>query len=127
MATNKKIYLLKNSLKDRLVNDKFMLVSFILTLLLNIILWGFLFWRVRPTEYPIYLHYNIYFGIDLIGAWYQIYIIPLSGLAVFLINFMISLIIYNKEKIISYFLMITALLSQLFLILSALFIIYLNL
>ena len=126
MATNF-TYRLKKTFQECLIADKFMLISFLISLFLNLALWAFLFWRIRPQEEPIYLHYNIYFGIDLIGPWYQIYLIPLSGLIFLLINLVISLIIYNKEKVISYFLMVTAIICQIFLALAAFSIIYINL
>ena len=120
-------YRLKNTFSECLIADKFMLITFIISLIANIALWGFLFWRIRPQVEPIYLHYNIYFGIDLIGPWYKIYLIPLSGLIFLIINLIISLLIYKKEKVISYFLMSTVIICQVFLALGAFSIIYINL
>lgn len=120
-------YRLKKSFQDCFIADKFMLTSFLLSFFLNFALWGFLFWRIRPQEEPLYLHYNIYFGIDLIGPWYQIYYIPLSGLAFILVNMLISLMLYRKEMVISYFLMAAAVLCQFFLALGAFSVIYINL
>ena len=45
--------------------------------------WGILFYFIRPRETPLILHYNVYFGVDLIGTWWQAYI--LQGVATFLL------------------------------------------
>ncbi|MBU0597856.1 hypothetical protein KKF61_02565 [Patescibacteria group bacterium] len=58
--------------------------------------------KVKPQEDPIFLHYNIYFGVDLIGNWYLIFLMPAIGLACFFINLVFSYIIYKRSKIISY-------------------------
>lgn len=39
------------------------------------LLWYF----IRPSEMPLVLHYNVYFGVDLLGTWWQAYILPLLG------------------------------------------------
>ncbi|MDD4995649.1 MAG: hypothetical protein PHW53_04285 [Patescibacteria group bacterium] len=49
------------------------------------------------------LHYNIYFGIDLIGAWYKIFAIPGAGTVFFIVNCVLAAIFYKKEKVLSYF------------------------
>jgi len=86
----------------------------------------FVFWKIHPQEEPIYLHYNIYFGINLIGPYFEIYYLPLSGLVIFLVNFLLSAIIYNKEKIIVNFLFITNVLVQFSLWIATTLIILLN-
>jgi len=68
---------------------------------------------VEPTTNPVSLHYNIYFGIDLIGEWYKIYLLPASGLVVLIINWIISLILHNKSKVLSYFTLSLTLFLQL--------------
>lgn len=50
------------------------------------------------------LHYNIYFGIDLIGNWYRIFIVPSVGLIFFIINMALIVLLYKREKFLSYFL-----------------------
>lgn len=110
-----------------LIRDRVVLISFILSFLLNLFIWLFLYFKIKPSPNPIFLHYNIYFGVDLIGPWWRIYLLPLTGILALFINFIISAIIYDKEKILSYFLMIIAGFLQVFLILSAIFIVGQNL
>lgn len=58
------------------------------------------------------LHYTIYFGIDLIGNKIKLFLYPLFGLLIIMINVVISLII-KKEPLIRYFLLCTALGAEL--------------
>ena len=103
--------------------DKFNVIGLIIILILNLIIWAILYFNIEPTIDPIPLHYNIYFGIDLIGQWYQIFYLPASGLIIYFINFVLSYIIYKREKIISYFLILSTGLIQIILIGAGLLII----
>lgn len=41
---------------------------------------GLLAYFVRPGESSIVLHYNVYFGVDLLGLWWQAYALPALGM-----------------------------------------------
>jgi len=112
--------------KDKLgpfFKDKFIIIFFIITIIINFTLWVILSQKIKPNPEPIPLHYNIYFGIDLIGLWYKIYFIPGAGFLIIFINLLLSSIIYKREKIISYFLMIAASVAQIILLGATLLII----
>lgn len=40
---------------------------------------GLLLYFVRPGDATIILHYNVYFGVDLLGLWWQAYALPVLG------------------------------------------------
>jgi hypothetical protein len=63
------------------------------------------------------LHYNVDFGIDLVGNPSQIYLYPLLGIGVFLINLIILAILHKDKnfKILVHFLLGAAVLFGLFL------------
>jgi len=107
--------------------DKILRINAIFCFLLNLILWIGLFWQSRLFTESMPLHYNIYFGVDLYGPWYRIFLIPAVGLAVILINFTIGSFLYAKEKMLSYFLAGTASFIQLIVFLATFAIIYVNL
>ena len=88
---------------ERLLNDRTSQVLLVIGILLNIASWIYIFINIKPQTDPIFLHYNIYFGVDLIGDWYRIYRIPLVGVAVYFINLYFSSILYRRERTISYF------------------------
>ena len=52
---------------------------------------------------------------------------PLLGLAVLILNFLLSFFFYLKHQVLSYFLSVSALVLNLFLLLFGLLIIYINL
>lgn len=75
-------------------------------LLLQGSLWFLIFFKIMPLANQLdflSLHYNIYFGIDLIGSWYRIFYIPVAGLIFLIINFILIVLLYKKERFLSYF------------------------
>ena len=108
-------------------SQTFVKVNLTLNLLLNVGLWLFLIWQVEKFSPLIPLHYNIYFGIDLLGPWYQIFLLPILGLAIFLFNLFLGIIFFKPERrLISYFLVGAATLVQLIILLAGLVIAILN-
>ncbi|MFC1687843.1 hypothetical protein ACFL0L_04660 [Patescibacteria group bacterium] len=49
--------------------------------------------RVKPTQLPVPLHYNIFFGIDLVGDWWFLYLLPALGMVLLLMNALIASLI----------------------------------
>ena len=79
----------------------------IAAILLQTAMWVLLVWKFLPIASGqdfVSLHYNIYFGIDLIGAWYNILAIPIAGLIFLTVNAILIVALFNKEKFLSYFL-----------------------
>ncbi|MDP1619865.1 MAG: hypothetical protein Q8M12_02610 [bacterium] len=82
---------------------------------------------IQPVAFPIILHYNVYFGVDLVGGYRQVYILPLIGFILFLINSSLSIYFYGqKERIASYILLIAVLMIQLSLVVASTSIILIN-
>lgn len=106
--------------------DKFVKVSFFVGILVNILLWLWLGFHFRNLPDTVFLHYSIYFGIDLIGPWYQILFIPLLGLVFFAVNFSLGFVFYKVEKLLGYFLVCSAAFFQFILLLASFFIISVN-
>lgn len=46
---------------------------------------------IPRNEFTAFLHYNIYFGIDQSGEWYQLFLLPASLCIILIINTVISL------------------------------------
>lgn len=107
--------------------DRLIKVNLFSSLMLNIIIWGILFLQVNNLSKEIPLHYNIYFGIDLFGPWYQLFVLPLLGVGFLLLNFFLGAVYFSKEKIISYFLAGASSLIQILLIIATLAILSINL
>lgn len=78
----------------------------------NAVLWWFIArWNVPATE-TIPLHYNIYFGIDLLGPWWYFFILPFAGFATLVINCILSILLYARERVAAYVLSITSCIVQ---------------
>lgn len=89
-------------------------------LFLNIASWIMLFIFVKPNDLPIVLHYNVYFGVDVIGDWRQVFLLPAIGLVFMIINGMLSYALYaRRERIAAYVFLLTALLVQISVVIAS--------
>ncbi len=80
---------------------------------INIADWAALAFFIRPVDFPIILHYNVYFGVDIIGGWWQAYFLPFTGAVILLVNAVLAHFFYGrKERIASYVLLMAALAIQ---------------
>ncbi len=81
----------------------------IFTLFFNMTGWLVLLYFIRKIDFPIVLHYNVYFGVDVIGSWWQAYFLPLVGLMIIAVNNLLAYYIYSKkERIACYILLLAA-------------------
>ena len=124
-------YNISKFLENPYREDLIVKITFILSLLLNIVTWVAVYLKLFPFSYQtefgqIFLHYNVYFGIDSFGSWYMAFIIPLVGLLIIAFNNIIAYIFYLREKFISYLLIIAQAILQAVLLSAAIFVILLN-
>ncbi|MCX6763039.1 MAG: hypothetical protein NT093_04675 [Candidatus Moranbacteria bacterium] len=92
--------------------DPVIFFSLVFAILVNAGLWAALFWTVAPTDVPIILHYNIYFGVDVIGGWKSLFFMPTLAAALLFLNVVLSRYFYYKEKMVAYLFAGTALILQ---------------
>lgn len=124
------------------LRDKFILIAVCSAIGLNLLAWLFLAVKIPRSAEPIVLHYNIYFGPDLIGDWYRAFLAPALGLAIFGLNFFLAYWFYpvnqppfgwhqagtgRQSRLLSYFLIGSSAAINFFLLISALAIISINL
>ena len=89
-------------------------------------LWLGLLLAIKQLPEIAFLHYNIYFGIDLIGSRYQLLVLPAIGSVVLVINGVLGAVVFPMEKALTYFLVGAAVLTQLLFILAAVFLLFVN-
>lgn len=90
------------------------------TIFLNVSNWVLMAVFIRPVDFKIILHYNVYFGVDLIGDWWQPYILPSMGTLFLAVNLMVAHRFYGrKERIASYILLLASLMIQAGLIIAS--------
>ncbi len=100
-------------------HDKFVLVFTVLSVLANFAIWMILALRIKPSVYPIPLHYNIYGGIDTIDLWYKVFVVPGFGLFLLLVNFVASLLFYRREKFVTHLLTVSNFVVQVLLLVAS--------
>lgn len=97
-----------------------------ISLALNLGSWVWLLWQIGPREELIFLHYNILFGVDLIGPWYQILYIPIFGLGILLVNALLGWILFNRDKFAAHLLLAGSVICQVFLLIGSAILVFLN-
>ena len=101
--------------------------TLLVTVILQSISVGLLGVFVKSKQSTVIVHYNVYFGIDLIGSWEQIFIIPGIVFLFSLANTFFARWFYmNNERIAAYILLITSILISLGSILACASIAYIN-
>lgn len=88
------------------------------SLVLIVGLFLFFLFFIKQNNIPIVLHYNVDWGVDYLGEVKSIFILPLVGAIIMMINGFLALKFWKKNKFLSYFLTTTALLAQCFLVIS---------
>lgn len=112
-----------------LFNHLYIRVYFYINIVFNIFLWLLVYtMRMNMSQELVVLHYNIDFGVDLVGESKRFYAIPWLSLAVFSVNFLLVsfLIKYRHFKFVSHILFFTSLFVNIFLLISLSFIYLVN-
>lgn len=107
--------------------EKSTFVLFFGALVVHALVWAMLFWKLPPTDATLFLHYNIYFGVDLTGGWNGLLWIPLTGATILVMNVVLLLAMKAVPRVLQHVVAIMTLLLQL-VVLSALWlVVYINL
>lgn len=114
-------YKLKRTTSPFLKN-KVVVWLFWFNLIVLVVDFFYIFLKLKGREDLIPLHYNIYFGVDLIGNKEQVFKLPLIGAIVFLVNYFLAGLIYRSEKFASYILIFASLAVAIVLSLAGMFI-----
>jgi len=95
-------------------------------LLLNIASWVWLLVNIRPSVGQVFLHYNILFGVDLVGSWYAVLSLPTAGLSIIILNAILGWFLYKQDAFAAYLLNAVAVLVNIFLLVAAALLVFLN-
>lgn len=86
-----------------------------------------LFFFIRPSETPIVLHYNVYFGVDLLGIWWQAYMLPVLGLLFFGGHVLLARRFYERtERIACHLMLLSATFLSLGLLIAGVSVSFIN-
>ncbi len=97
-----------------------------LCLILNIITFLFLFFKIHPGSKILALHYNVLLGVDWYGAGRNLYFIPGVGFLISAVNFTLYRSLGNNEAFLSSLTAFVSLCAQLILLVAALFLAKVN-
>ncbi|MEK7632572.1 MAG: hypothetical protein AAB473_02155 [Patescibacteria group bacterium] len=88
-----------------------------------------LLWRLFPDIYGkevIPLHYNIHYGVDWTGMWWQIFVYPATGALVCAVNAVVSLLLVKREPMLARVVLVSTVLLTGFLFVSTVFVVLMN-
>lgn len=107
---------------------------FLWTVVVSLVLIGgmtaLILWKIMPIGLQrgiIPLHYNVYFGVDLLGRWFGVLYLPILGVILLIANMFFARLLWSKERLLSFFFAATALLLEIVLFASVVLITLLNL
>ena len=110
---------IKEIVKKPIWRDKILIIFFISAFLLNLFLWAFVFLNYKNLKEVTILHYSVLTGIDRIDRKEYLFEIPTFGLFILILNLLLSFFLHQQAKfILSYFLGVSSLIINIFLILS---------
>ena len=105
--------------QQRLFQDKLSVSLLVTALVLNVLNLIVLILRIRPTDYPVPVHYSSLKSFDMLGPWYDRYWIGIFGLAVTLVNAWLALASFQRSRIASFFLLAGSIVVGIFCIIIA--------
>lgn len=106
--------------------DKIVLFGLGAALFLNLILLFLLYIKIPDSNLPSILHYSAYRGVDFLGESSRIYSLPAISLIFVLLNLILADFFYKKEKIISYFFILSLSAIAAFLLIAGINLIIIN-
>lgn len=95
-------------------------------LILNIITFLALYFKIHAGNQTIALHYNVLVGVEWYGKGKNLYFIPGVGLAIWAVNFMLYRTLKEGENFLPSLTVFTSLCSQIILLAAVLFLIRVN-
>jgi hypothetical protein len=105
--------------QQRLFQDRLSVSLLVTALALNALNVVILVLRIRPTDYPVPVHYSSLKSFDVLGPWYDRYWIGLFGLAVTLVNGWLALNSFQRSRIATFFLLAGSIVVGIFCIIIA--------
>ncbi len=101
-------------------------IAYSLVILVNAAMWLSIFVFLDRTQVITILHYNIYFGPDTFGNWYDLMILPGIGLAVAILDFALTSWVWKRDRYLAYVATVGAVATQLVLMVALILMILTN-
>lgn len=96
---------LKNLPSEEFTRDFAVRTLAIIGLIMLVVVWIYSILSFPPADFLVPLRYNSFLGVTALGAWYQLYTVPVLLLLIFIVNIFLAHSAYGKDKMVSYILM----------------------
>jgi hypothetical protein len=97
-----------------LLRDPISVATLSLSLLFNAITLALLLAKVHQVDYPVPVHYLSLVGFDQVGQWYDTYRLAGFGFVVTVINGLLAAQSFQRNRVVSFFLLLGATVVSLF-------------
>jgi len=124
------VRMFRKDLKDLLKTSKLYRRTTIVSGVLLLMTLALPVWKILPIsgDNPyIPLHYNVYMGIDESGPWQRVFVLPAIGLVLLVVNSILQVVFYKREKVLSTFFAVATVATEAILLVSMVLIVLLNL
>ena len=110
----------------RFWKDRLNLASLGLSLIINIIHLTLVYYKIRLLSSISLIHYNVVFGPDFVERTVYLYIIPATAFVFLILNLLLAVFFYRKEKLAAYFINFANVPIQLIFLIASIIIISAN-
>ncbi len=70
-------------------------------LILQLVMIGTVAYFIRPSSDTFILRYNAFLGVDILGTWWQVYLIPGVCLVLYLGNFILAEVLVRRRAVLA--------------------------
>lgn len=96
------------------------------SLIINIITFLYIFFKINPGNADLALKYNVIAGVEWYGQGINLYLIPATGLVILIINYLFYYRTKNKPSFLNFFIGFATLTTELILFLAIILLIRIN-
>lgn len=89
--------------------------------------WWYLISHLIHSTKQVFLHYTVIFGVDLLGDWQKLLYLPICGVLVLLLNFVLSALWYGDDRLLARVLALGAWFFQILMIAASFVLVGINL
>lgn len=107
-------------------HDRYVVRTLFLSAALNLATWAYLHENKFGEGFPLILHYNLFLGVDVVGEFRQLYILPAVGLLFLVLNAALGQFFFKIERLASYLLTLNTLIVEIILLLASYLLIRVN-
>lgn len=93
------------------MKNRILLGTGAIALCVNALHWLFVAMRLSVRDITLPAHYNIYFGIDLVGPWWYAFLLPAAGSVIIVVNIVLAFLLHKQKALATYYGFFGALLS----------------